>query len=84
MAPHVDRDPRGGQLETRHENPGDAAQRRPDANPWRVERAELRHVKGPMRGLRERGHFSRRDWLLYLVVLVTLTIAAAAAVAFLS
>jgi hypothetical protein len=35
-----------------------------------------------MRGLRERGHFSRRDWVVYSVA-VTLTIAVAAALAFL-
>ena len=35
-----------------------------------------------MRGLRERGHFSRRDWAVYAVV-VALTLTVAAALAFL-
>jgi len=34
-----------------------------------------------MRGLRERGHFARRDWLVYAVV-VALTLAVAAILAF--
>jgi hypothetical protein len=81
MAPHVDRDPRGGQLETRHGMPGTQPSAGPMADPWRVERLELRHVKGPVRGVREREQFSRRDWVLYVMVVV-LTVAAAAAVAF--
>jgi hypothetical protein len=35
-----------------------------------------------MRGLRERGHFSRRDWAVY-AMLVALALVVAAAVAFL-
>ena len=83
MARDLGRNGRAGELEVLHWNAPEIAQDRPDANPWRVERANLRHLRGaPMRGLRERGHFSGRDWAVYTVV-VALTLAVAAAVAFL-
>jgi hypothetical protein len=83
MARDLDSGQQLGQLEDRHENAREIAQPPPAANPWRVERADLRRVEGkaPIRGLRERGHFSRRDWLVYAVA-VAITIAAAVTAAF--
>ncbi len=78
MARDLGRDGRAGELEVQHWDAREIAQGPPDANPWRVERADLRHLRGaPMRG-----HFSRRDWAVYIAV-VALTLAVAAALAFL-
>ena len=82
MARDLGRDGRAGELEARHWDAPEIAQAPADANPWRVERADPRHGGAPMQGLRERGHFSRRDWAVYAAI-VALTLAVAAALAFL-